>query len=641
MYIEHSIEKQIETLLVKITLELGLAPSDSLRVSAAPTHTKADFATNWPLAVFTQLGSEEKENIGVTSPFSLAEFFAAKLVLKSSDKKIELIATATAAKPGFINIIVTDQALATLLPIIADSNKELVPQENQGQKFVVEFGDPNPFKEFHIGHLFTTIAGETIARLLTATGATANRACYQGDVGMHVAKSLWGIQHLFKQENLDLETVRTWALSKRIAFLGRAYAAGATAFEITEEAKEEMKKINFLGYKAGQERLVKEQNFTPIIDFSQFMDVDPQEYEEIKTLYFTGRAWSLEYFETLYARLGTKFKEHIFESESGERGLAIVREYLKKEVFEESNGAVIFLGEEYGLHNRVFVNSMGLPTYEAKDLGLPFIKEERLGIYDRSIIITGNEVDDYFKVILMALSRINPDLAKKTTHLSHGMVKLPDGKMSSRTGKIITGEWLLDEAQAQVMSVLEKNKPELSEEDKKELANNLAVAAVKYALLKSNLGSDISFSFEESLSMTGNSGPYVEYTYVRCQSILRKVAKVMEKRSITECIDTLLNIKSYLNDQLAEEERDLLLNLSRYSDVVSKAAQNYAPHLVCTYLFELSQNFSRFYENCPVLEKDATKLIPVQERRAILVASVARVLREGMEVLGMPVVEQM
>ncbi|PIY79987.1 MAG: arginine--tRNA ligase, partial [Candidatus Pacebacteria bacterium CG_4_10_14_0_8_um_filter_42_14] len=149
---------------------------------------------------------------------------------------------------------------------------------------------------------------------------------------------------------------------------------------------------------------------------------------------------------------------------------------------------------------------MGLPTYEAKDLGLPFIKEERLGEYDRSIIITGNEIDDYFKVLLMALSQINPELAKKTTHLSHGMVKLPDGKMSSRTGKIITGEWLLDEARAQVLAVLEESKQEMSQAEKLELANSLAVAAVKYALLKSNLGSDISFSFEESLSMTGNSG---------------------------------------------------------------------------------------------------------------------------------------
>ena len=641
MYIEHSIEKKIESLLAKVTSELGLSPNESLRVSAAPSHTKADFATNWPLAVFTQLDQEKKQELGVTSPFSLAEIFADKLTATIDDKQRSPILSATAAKPGFINIIATDQALTAFLPIVADETKQLVPQENQGKKIVVEFGDPNPFKEFHIGHLFTTIAGETIARLLSATGATANRVCYQGDVGMHVAKSLWGVQHLFKQENLDLDTVGTWELNKRIAFLGRSYATGATAFETSEEAKEEMKKINFLGYKAGQERLVKEQNFTPIIDYSQFVSAEDDEYQEIKDLYFTGRAWSLEYFETLYSRLGTKFKEHIFESESGERGLAIVREFLKNDVFKESNGAVIFPGEDYGLHNRVFVNSMSLPTYEAKDLGLPFIKEERLGEYDRSIIITGNEVDDYFKVVLTALSQIKPELAKKTTHLSHGMVKLPDGKMSSRTGKIITGEWLVDEAQAQILEVLEENKPEMDQAEKLELANNLAVAAVKYALLKSNIGSDIAFSFKESLSMNGNSGPYVEYTYVRSQSILRKVAKVIEKRSITECIDTLINIKSYSEEPLSPEERDLLLNLSRHSDVVRKAAENYAPHLVCTYLFELAQDFSRFYENCPVLDKDAMKLSSIQERRALLVVAVARVLRSGMDILGMPVVEHM
>ncbi|PIY79986.1 MAG: arginine--tRNA ligase, partial [Candidatus Pacebacteria bacterium CG_4_10_14_0_8_um_filter_42_14] len=274
MYIDHSLENHFESLIAKITTELGLTPNESLRVSAAPVHTKADFATNWPLVVFTQLDLEKKQELGVTSPFSLAEILASKLTATTNGNKPNSILSATAAKPGFINIIATDQALAALLPIVADETEELVPQENKGKKVVVEFGDPNPFKEFHIGHLFTTIAGETISRLLAATGATANRVCYQGDVGMHVAKSLWGVQHLFKQENLDLETVGTWELNKSIAFLGRSYAAGATAFETSEEAKEAMKKINFLGYKAGQERLVKEQNFTPIIDYSQFVSAE-------------------------------------------------------------------------------------------------------------------------------------------------------------------------------------------------------------------------------------------------------------------------------------------------------------------------------------------------------------------------------
>ncbi|PIR59648.1 MAG: arginine--tRNA ligase, partial [Candidatus Pacebacteria bacterium CG10_big_fil_rev_8_21_14_0_10_45_6] len=361
----------------------------------------------------------------------------------------------------------------------------------------------------------------------------------------------------------------------------------------------------------------------------------------ITALYTTGRAWSLQYFDTIYERLGTKFSEHFFESQSAEYGYSIVTDHVADGIFTESKGAIVFLGEEEGLHNRVFINSLGLPTYESKDLGLPLLKQDRLGEYDRSIIVTANEIDEYFKVVLKALSKIYPKLAAKTKHLSHGVIRLPEGKMSSRTGNILTGTWLLDESQQRILHILSETQPDMADVEKKTLADKVAISAVKYALLKSNLGSNIAFSFEESLSFTGNSGPYLEYTYVRCNSILQKAAKVSENGSIAKHIDTLLSIKEHSDNELNSTERDVLLYLYSYSDVVESAAKEYAPHQLCTYLFGLAQRFSRFYEACPIISKTDTTFTPLQQRRLLLVAAVARVLRDGMTLLGMPVVEQM
>ena len=172
--------------------------------------------------------------------------------------------------------------------------------------------------------------------------------------------------------------------------------------------------------------------------------------------------------------------------------------FLKKKVFEESDGAVIFPGKKYGLHNRVFINSLGLPTYEAKEMGLAPTKYKDFA-YDRSIIVTGHEIEEYFKVILKALTFTNPSLSEKTLHVSHGMVRLPGGKMSSRTGDVITGEWLLDEA----VSRIRRAYPEMDGET----SEKVGLAAIKYALLKGTIGRDIEFSFEGSISLTGASGP--------------------------------------------------------------------------------------------------------------------------------------
>jgi arginyl-tRNA synthetase len=513
------------------------------------------------------------------SPLDLA----IELVKKINISKLPEIEKVETAKPGFINFHLSQEYLLSQLGEIS------LRQGFAGKKIMVEFTDPNPFKEFHIGHLYSNTVGESVSRLLEAMGANLRRANYQGDVGMHVAKAIYGLQN-FKIKIEDLEEK---SLKEKIKTLGEAYALGAKAYEEDNTKKREIEELNKKIYAKD---------------------------EAIMPFYEKGRQWSLEYFETVYKRLGTKFDFYYFESEVGINGLELVNEYLEKGVFEKSQGAVIFPGKKYNLHDRVFVNSLGLPTYEAKELGLAFKKYSDFE-FDQSIVITGNEIIGYFKVLIAALGKINPDLASKIRHLPHGMVRLPTGKMSSRTGNIITGEWLLDEAK----KLLKSKFSEMEEE----VLEKVAVGSVKYALLKSSLGHDIEFDFEESINIQGNSGPYLQYTYVRTQSVLEKAKS--DKRKETSEFDAPRPGLA----KLEVEEMSLLRSLNKFSEVVGWAGEKFAPNILCNYLFDLAQKFNLFYQKHKIIGSDQ------EDFRLRLTQGVGQVVKTGLNLLGIQAPEKM
>ncbi|HVZ12193.1 MAG TPA: arginine--tRNA ligase [Patescibacteria group bacterium] len=485
------------------------------------------------------------------------------------------------APPGFINFTLSKKYLSNIIAgVMADADKFGKTDLLKSEKIMIEFTDPNPFKEFHIGHLYVNIVGESLCRMYEAIGGDVQRVCYQGDVGLHVAKAIFGMQALHDQMPVDSAPINIKA-----QFLGKAYANGATKFEESDATKQEIYKINKAVY-----------------------EKDPS----IVDLYRKGRTWSLEYFETIYKRLGMKFEHYYFESEVQKIGTDLVREYLKKGIFEESDGAIIFPGKKFGLHNRVFINSLGLPTYEAKDMGLAGVKYKDFA-YDKSIIITGQEQAEYFKVIIKALSQINPDLAAKTSHIANGLVRLPTGKMSSRTGDVITGEWLMDEAVGRI----QKEFPDMDDVT----AEKVGMAAIKFALLKSAIGGNIEFNFDDSIALSGASGPYIQYTYVRTQSVLRKGVK-----------DSGEKIKDIAENDINSEEANLMRHISYYPEVVSIAAEKLSPNLVAEYLFALSQKFNFFYQKHKIGEN---------QFRLDLTMAVGITLKNGLKLLGIETVEKM
>lgn len=537
-------------------------------------------------------------------------------------EKVEAVA------PGFINFYLSIDAL-----VDSAENVLKVPEKTgkniswENKKVIVEFTDPNPFKEFHIGHVYTNTVGESLSRLYEAIGATVQRADYFGDVGMHVAKALYGLQKMFEEDNLDMQKLSEKPLEERINYFGKAYAKGSSAYEEQPETQEEMKKLNRLVYLSAQKMWEKEKSLQAYVDYRQGVEIDENQLQQVYDMYTVGRKWSLAYFDSIYDRLGMKFGGYYPESIAGEKGYKLVKDHIKDSVFVEHDGAVIFKGEEYGLHTRVFINSLGLPTYEAKELGLAVWKNEEFP-YDFSIILTGNEINEYFKVLMKALSIIKPDLAAKSKHIGHGMVKLSSGKkMSSRTGQIISGKEVLDEAKnlsAEKIAEAKIGRDSVGLSSANEVAEQVGIGAIKYSFLKSGIGKDIPFSFEDSVSFEGNSGPYVQYTYTRTHSLLEKAG---------------LKDVHYPKDYTpSEDELRILRYIQKFGEAVEVAALSYSPNVVTEYLFELCQLFNNFYQKYRILNASSEQ---EKEFRLALTATIGIVIKQGLYLLGIAAPEKM
>lgn len=598
---------------------LELSDQDlSLEVSIIEDSRFGDLTTNIALQSFKLIPTDRQgvyvRNIPVRAGSALEMAETIKSFYETvNDENIEKIEV---AGPGFINFFLNQKYLMDNLQRVIQKDASYGTTSNKGgQKEMVEFTDPNPLKEFHIGHLYSNAVGESISRLIASQGATVYRACYQGDVGLHVAKAIYGIKLKLTElgktfEELESEFQRVNNLDNatnfdtqalRAQFLGQSYAMGAFAYDENEEQKAQIIEINKKVYSKSD--------------------------DEINAFYKIGKRWSMEYFEEIYSLLGTKFDKYYFESEVGDRGLEIVKSNMGS-VFTEENGAVIFPEEKSGLHTRVFINSLGLPTYEAKELGLAPTKYEDFS-YDKSIVITGNEINEYFKVLLKALSLIEPELASKTLHISHGMVRLPDGKMSSRSGNVITGMYLVNSAREKIrerMKMSEKNVHDDSTE-LIEAVDRIAVSAIKYAFLKVGVGNNLEFNLDDSISLEGNTGPYLQYTYVRTRSVLLK------SKNINQSGDEV--IKNTPTEELEPEEVELLRYISQYPYRVEFASNGYSPNLLCSYLFILSQKYNHFYEKCKVIgsENEAFRLE--------LTRATGIIVRNGLYLLGISTVEKM
>lgn len=621
VFLSYNILMQSDRIKIVINQALSLLqlPEVNYTIEHPQIESHGDYATNVAMVLFPLLKRDGDNTY--KNPRELAE----KIKETISESKPDSIESIQVAGPGFINFsLSSDVFVKEINTILSQKDQYGKSTALQNKKIVVEYTDPNPFKEFHIGHLYSNIVGETIARILESNGATIWRADYFGDVGMHVAKSIWGLLHKFESEQQSLNSLSQLPLPERIRYLGQAYALGATQYETSEQSQVEIKNLNALLYRVSQRFVQEKFGKPPVIHYPEPSNPNAYSHIDLYELYTVCRQWSLDYFETIYARLGTKFNGYYPESKVGETGYQLVTAH--PEFFETGEGgATIFPGKKYGLHDRVFINSLGLPTYECKELGLVSTKYADFP-YDRSIIVTGNEINDYFNVLLKAMECVEPDLGKVTEHIGHGMVRLPEGKMSSRTGKVLTGESLLNDAQQASLEIINELNPQLP--DKDYVSDIVGLAAIRYALLRTSIGKDVIFNFKESISFSGNSGPYLQYTYARCSSVLIKAGN--------EASDQLIRV------QRNESELSVAKWIARYPETVCNAAESLSPHLLCDYAYELAQRFNSFYNHYSILGNNKEFIEPdIKQSRIQLTAAVRQILKNTLSILGIQVVERM
>ncbi len=523
-----------------------------------------DYSTNVAMAYAKQLSTNPKE---------LAE----KIKSEIEKENIKGMQKVEVAGAGFINFYLHHD-------FFVDSVKDILKQKDnwgkneilKDKKVMVEYTQPNPFKPFHIGHLMSNAIGESISRIVEFSGAKTVRANYQGDVGPHVAKAIWGI----------LDSVEPYE-NKSALWIGEQYARGSDAYDNDPKWKEEINEINKKVYDRSDEKINK--------------------------IYDWGRKVTLDAFEEIYKTLGTKFDYYFFESEMAPIGEKIVRENIGK-VFEESEGAIVFHAENYDpkLHTRVFITSLGIPLYETKEVGLTVTKFEKENP-DISIITTAIEQGEYMKVVQKAVSLIHPDYESRMKHITHGMMRLASGKMSSRKGNVVTGESLLKDSMDVVYEKVSDR--ELSIEEKDEIAKVVGVSALKYSILRSSLGSDIVYDFEKSISFEGDSGPYLQYTAVRANSILKKV----EAEGICAAYKDIPN-----------EVTNLEKVLYQFGEVVERSYTQLEPHHIATYLTELASAFNTFYGNTQIINKSD----PYANYRIALVEAFHQTMKNGLYLLG-------
>ncbi len=553
-------QAEIRTAITQALETLGIEPVDFVVEHPADLR-HGDYATNVALVAAKQADQHPRE-LAETISASLTDF------------------ETSVAGPGFINIHLERNFFATAITQIHEAGGQWGCSDAfTGKTVLIEYTSPNLFKPLHIGNLVGNIIGESLTRLFMCAGADVKRINFPSDIGLTVAKGVWGLQE-------------TGGDPTNISALGEAYRVGNEAYERGGDEAEAIRAVNKALY-AGD---------------------DP----ELERLRETGLTTSRERLRELCIMLGTQFDAEVPESEVGAPGQALVESHVGT-VFTESDGAIVYPGEKVGLHTRVFLSSEHLPTYEAKDLGNFVRKQELFPDWSQSIIVTGNEQTEYFKVLYAAIRELFPETNDKgLEHVPTGFLTLTTGKMSSRKGNVLTGESLLAEMEVAARERAAKSRTD----DLEMLTTQVAVAALKYQILKHSVGSNIVFDKERALSFEGDSGPYLQYTNARINSVLEKAVD----SGVTP--DT---------SSPPSEPYTLEKLIYRYPEVLQEALAERAPHKVVTFLTELAGEFNSFYGREQIADP-ADEYAPY---KAAVTAAVGQTLQNGLWVLGIEAPERM
>ena len=521
--------------------------------------------------------------------------------MKKTGKIDPCFLSSVKAMGPYINFNLDRAALGKMIvEEVAYSKNEYGKNESGfGKKVMIEYSNSNTHKEVHVGHLRNISYGDSVNRILAANGFKAIPVSYINDFGIHAAKTLWAYDKFFKDKPLP---------ENKGFFLGQIYVRATKELAKKEKYKEEV---------------------------GEYMKkIESRQGRESK-LWEKTRKWSIEQLAVIYKELGIRFDQTFYESEFIDKGLKIVGDLKKKGISKESQGAVIADLEEYGLGVLVFLRADGTALYPVADLSLAIAKSKKYKL-DKSIYVVDIRQGLHFKQLFKVLELLGHK--EELVHLGYDFVKLPSGMMSSRTGNIITYEDLRAKLMQKSIKETKKRHKDWSEKKIAATAGKIVNGAMKFEMIKVSAQSVITFDIEGSLRFDGFTAAYLQYTYARMNSIIKKAKKQINKETKSyQGIGGEGNLSVEDKEVAESKEHALIMKMMKYSEVVKKAGESYDPSEIAKYIFELAQLANDYYHSVPVLKAEEE----TRKARLALLGSINQVLKNGLGILGIETVDEM
>ena len=530
-------------------------------------------------------------------------------------EKVDNLVTDFNVIKGFLNLVIADTYYLNFLKEIKDNPQFGLATPNSKEAILVEYSSPNTNKPLHLGHIRNNLLGYSVAEILKAAGHKVYKTQIINDRGIHICKSMVAWQRFGNGETPENTGLKGDKL------VGNYYVAFDKAYkeEIQEliaqgKSKEEAEKQAPI-FVAAQEML------------RQWEAGDP----EVMKLWKQMNGWVYDGFAVTYKNLGVDFNSYYYESNTYLLGKDIVEQGLQKGVFfKKEDGSVWCDLTADGLDEKLVLRADGTSVYITQDMGTAIQRVKDYPDVKGMVYTVGNEQDYHFKVLFLILKKLGYDWASHLYHLSYGMVDLPSGKMKSREGTVVDADDLIAEME-QTAKVISQELGKLdgyTEAQKEDLYHTIGLGALKYYILKVDPKKRILFDPKESIDFQGNTGPFIQYTYARIQSILRKYAETNNSKEVTVIQP----------DTLQEKEKNLLKSITLFPSIVQDAADNYSPAVIANYVYDLVKDFNSFYQNVSILgEEDTNK----RYFRVTMSKKIGEIIAESFKMLGIQVPERM
>tara|TARA_Y100000996_G_scaffold322422_1_gene258490 strand:- start:2824 stop:4575 length:1752 start_codon:yes stop_codon:yes gene_type:complete len=583
MDIENILKKKVkEYLLFKYSIS-----DDLIEISK----TRKEFQGHYTIVLFPLLPILKKPSIEIGNEIGF--------YLKEKEKFIQEFNIIQ----GFLNLTFSDLFLTNLLKGF-DLNFNLNLKK---EFYLIEFSSPNTNKPLHLGHIRNILLGDSISNIFKEVGNEVHKTQIINDRGIHICKSMIAWLKFANESTPDSENI------KGDVFVGNYYVKYNNEYE--KQVKDLISK--------GQDEENAKKNSKIFIEAQDLLRKWEIGDEEVINLWKTMNSWVYEGFSKTYENLNVKFDSEYYESNTYLKGKSIVLEGLKNKLFykKEDNSIWVDLSSN-GLDEKILLRSDGTSVYITQDIGTAFLRYEDHPKMDGMIYTTGNEQDYHFKVLFELMNILGYPWSNKLKHLSYGMVDLPTGKMKSREGLVVDADELIDDMnlKAKIISESLGKINDLSESEQRNLYNQIALGALKYHILKVDPKKRILFNPNESIDFNGNTGPFIQYTYARIKSLLKKNN----------------NNKSFSNVIISDKEKDLIIQLNDFPNVILNSYKNLNPALIANYVYDLVKSYNSFYQSFSVLGNDE-----INSFRILLSKKVGIYIKKSMSLLGIDVPERM